>query len=152
MNRAFTWIDRDHFLIRNDELNWLKFSLQDDTLETITNVGEHFRLNAPTVSQDMTSIAFQVQARDLDSFNTRMAVWQFADLIESCLDEENGQYLMSRSGWYSSGRYFAFTVYDYVEADTNVYVFDTETANLANILSLNYAESNAVVIGWVENG
>jgi hypothetical protein len=150
VNRAFKWINADHFLIRNEELNWLVFSLQNNTIQRITDVGETYRLQAPIVAPNTASIAFVVQDADLNSFNTSIAVWRDSELIESCLNEDSGQYLMTPTGWDDHSRYFAFTVYDYEDTQTHVYVFDAETARLSSIYLVDKADPKAVVIGWIE--
>jgi hypothetical protein len=157
-SRPYKWADEDHFLIRNDEWNWLEFSVEADTVRQLTDVGEIYRLHAPVVSWDGTSIAFIVYHKDSNNFDTSLAVWNNGELIKSCLNEQTGQYLRSRNGWDNSSRYFAFTVFEYaaerhppyVYNDTSIYVFDTETAALSKIYSLSQTDSTTEAIGWIE--
>lgn len=148
--RAGIWADDNNFLIMDEKLDWFNFSLQTNMLHQITDVGDAHKLLAPIIAPDNLSIAFQIWHTEPGNFDTSIAVWRGGDLIESCLTENIGQYLMGEQGWDSTSHYFAFTVYDYVKEVTNIYVFDTVSASLFNIYSLNRADARAVIVGWID--
>ncbi|MCA9882909.1 MAG: hypothetical protein KC708_08065 [Anaerolineae bacterium] len=149
-NRAYSWIDDDRFLVRNQESNWLEVSLKQNLVQKMTDAGSLFQLDSPIIAPDGSSIAFLVRDIRLDSFSTMLGIWRNGELALSCIKTTSGQLQVNSEGWDDTSRYFVFSVYDYENAISEIYLLDVTRNQIADLYLLDFPSTRVSALGWVD--
>lgn len=137
LSRVIEWSNHqdDTFFIMNDERNWLRLSLRNDTLQQITDVGHEYKLFLPQMTKDGEFIVFLASSPELDRYDQAIGVWHNHGLVILCNLSSSEQVIMTDEGWNATERQYAFTVYDYVADLSKIYLIDLDSMSVSTLVT-----------------